>query len=226
LLLGDALALQRSVGDTTGELWSLRQLGLCELDRDQPEQAHHWLTAALILARDTGDRAGVARSLDGLGATLATADPGRAVQLAAASATLWQSMDSFPNPSERNRLEGWLKDARLALGETAFTARWNAGLRLRLDRVIADALHARVAPAPFEPPAGEKGWADTPLTPREREVVRLLVRGVPAAEIAETLVISQGTVRSHIEHVLTKLQLHSRIQLTAWAAQRGFLEPE
>jgi two-component system nitrate/nitrite response regulator NarL len=39
-------------------------------------------------------------------------------------------------------------------------------------------------------------------------------------------VISRGTVRSHIEHVLTKLQLHSRVQLAAWAVQRGFLEPD
>ncbi|HLZ30711.1 MAG TPA: tetratricopeptide repeat protein [Chloroflexota bacterium] len=227
-LLEEALALQRGLGDSTGVLWSLRQLGLCELDRGQPDQARHWLAAALILARDTGDRAGVARSLDGLGDALATSDPGRAVRLAAAAAALWQSMDALPNPSERNRLDRWIQVAQRSLGDRAFAAEWSLGQRLRLDQVVAEALRGGVDRAPPPPPAAESPSAEqllSPLTPRERDVVRLVARGAPAREIAETLVISRGTVRSHIEHVLTKLQLHSRVQLAAWAVQRGFLDP-
>lgn len=228
-LLQHALALQRGLGDSAGVLWSLRQLGLCELDRGQLDQARLWLTAALILARDTGDRAGVARALDGLGVALATSEPGRAVRLAAASAALWQSMDSLPNLSERNRQDRWLKEAELALGERIFATEWSLGQHLRFDQVVAEALRGNAESTPAEPVAEVVGSADdllSPLTPRERDVVRLLARGAPAREIAETLVISRGTVRSHIEHVLTKLQLHSRVQLAAWAVQRGFLEPD
>ena len=226
-LLGDALTLQRGLGDSTGVLWSLRQLGLCELDRGQLDQAHQWLTAALILARDTGDRAGVARSLDGIGVALATSDPVCAVRLAAASAAVWQSMDSLPNPSERNRQDRWLRQAQASLGEKSFAAEWKAGQQLRLDQIVVEALRGRAESTPPEQPAAGIGSSDdmlSVLTPRERDVVRLLARGAPAREIAETLVISRGTVRSHIEHVLTKLQLHSRVQLAAWAVQRGFLE--
>lgn len=58
------------------------------------------------------------------------------------------------------------------------------------------------------------------LTPREREVLRLLARGYRYKEIAVKLSISIKTVESHVSAVLRKLQLSSRHELTAWAAGR------
>ena len=58
------------------------------------------------------------------------------------------------------------------------------------------------------------------LTPREREVMRLLARGYAYKEIAAELFISVKTVETHASNVLRKLQLSSRHQLTRWAADR------
>lgn len=61
------------------------------------------------------------------------------------------------------------------------------------------------------------------LTPREREVLRLLARGYAYKEIAAELFISIKTVETHASNVLRKLQLSNRHQLTRWAADRRML---
>jgi DNA-binding NarL/FixJ family response regulator len=58
------------------------------------------------------------------------------------------------------------------------------------------------------------------LTPREREVLRLIARGYAYKEIAAELGISAKTVESHVSAVLRKLQLSNRYQLTNWASER------
>ena len=58
------------------------------------------------------------------------------------------------------------------------------------------------------------------LTPREREVLRLIARGYTYKEIGRELFISAKTVESHVSSVLRKLQLSTRHQLTRWAAER------
>jgi pimeloyl-ACP methyl ester carboxylesterase/DNA-binding CsgD family transcriptional regulator len=59
------------------------------------------------------------------------------------------------------------------------------------------------------------------LTPREREVVDLVVRGLTNRQIAEELYLSQKTVGNHISRILTKLDLASRTQLAAYAVEHG-----
>jgi DNA-binding NarL/FixJ family response regulator len=58
------------------------------------------------------------------------------------------------------------------------------------------------------------------LTPRERDVLRLIARGYTYKEVARELFISAKTVESHVSSVLRKLQLSTRHQLTRWAAER------
>ena len=58
------------------------------------------------------------------------------------------------------------------------------------------------------------------LTPREREVLRLIARGYTYKEIARELYISVKTVEHHVSSVLRKLQLSTRHQLTRWATER------
>ena len=58
------------------------------------------------------------------------------------------------------------------------------------------------------------------LTPRERDVLRLIARGYTYKEIARELYISVKTVETHVSSVLRKLQLSTRHQLTRWAAER------
>jgi DNA-binding NarL/FixJ family response regulator len=58
------------------------------------------------------------------------------------------------------------------------------------------------------------------LTPRERQVLRLIARGYSYRDIATELEISTKTVESHVSSVLRKLQLSNRHQLTHWASER------
>ena len=58
------------------------------------------------------------------------------------------------------------------------------------------------------------------LTPREREVLRLIARGYAYKEIARRLTISAKTVETHVSSVLRKLQLSTRHELTRWATER------
>ena len=58
------------------------------------------------------------------------------------------------------------------------------------------------------------------ITPREREVLRLLARGYTYKEIARRLEVSIKTVETHVSSVLRKLQLSSRYELTRWATDR------
>jgi two-component system nitrate/nitrite response regulator NarL len=62
------------------------------------------------------------------------------------------------------------------------------------------------------------------LTPREREVLALLARGADNAGIAQALVISPETARTHVQNVLNKLGVHSRLEAAAFVTQNGLLE--
>ena len=63
------------------------------------------------------------------------------------------------------------------------------------------------------------------LTPREREVLNLLALGLPNRAIAEHLVTSEATVKSHVHHLIDKLGVRNRAQVPVRARALGVLEP-
>jgi DNA-binding NarL/FixJ family response regulator len=87
----------------------------------------------------------------------------------------------------------------------------------RLAGFVLDAFAQVGAPAPGLDPELDQ------LSPREREVLRLIARGYAYKEVARELSISIKTVESHVSAVLRKLQLSSRHQLTRWASERRLL---
>jgi DNA-binding NarL/FixJ family response regulator len=64
------------------------------------------------------------------------------------------------------------------------------------------------------------------ITGREREVLALVARGHSNAEIAELLVLSEGTVKTHIKRIFMKLNLRDRTQAVIFAYDVGLVEPK
>ena len=88
---------------------------------------------------------------------------------------------------------------------------------------ITRRLIAEFAARPSRPPAPPPGLAD--LTPRELDVLRLVARGRSNAEIADELVVSGTTVKSHVARVLMKLGVRDRVQAVVLAYESGLVQP-
>src|SRR5262249_6179151 len=149
-----------------------------------------------------------------------------AVRLAGAAEALRRAIGADPLPAERDRLASWQASARAALDEDGYAAAWAEGSGHTPEQAtglaleLADGIGAG-RPQPVATPA------QGALTPREREVAALLARGLTNRQVAEALVISEGTARIHAERVLGKLELRSRFQVAGWARQHGLsIEPD
>jgi DNA-binding NarL/FixJ family response regulator len=68
-----------------------------------------------------------------------------------------------------------------------------------------------------------KGAADI-LTPREREILQLLADGMSNVDVADKLFISQETVKSHVRHILAKLEADTRTQAVAIALREAMID--
>jgi RNA polymerase sigma factor (sigma-70 family) len=87
----------------------------------------------------------------------------------------------------------------------------------RLAGFVLDTFQGEIPEAEIDPELDQ-------LTPREREVLRLIARGYLYKEIARRLDISPKTVEAHVSAVLRKLQLSSRHELSRWAVERRLLD--
>lgn len=87
------------------------------------------------------------------------------------------------------------------------------------DKLIAAFRSAAAQPAAPEPEEPES--EDEPLTPRELDTLREIARGASNKEIARTLGIAETTVKIHVQRILRKLGLSSRVQAAVYASGRG-----
>jgi len=112
-------------------------------------------------------------------------------------------------------------------------------LKTAADRDLVEACRAAMRGEPFLYPGavnalirnyldharnGDEPRAD-PLSPREREVLKLVAEGYTSRRIAEELVISEKTVERHRSNVMDKLGMRDRVELTRYAIRTGLVEP-
>jgi DNA-binding NarL/FixJ family response regulator len=109
-------------------------------------------------------------------------------------------------------------------------------LKSAADRDLVEACRAAMRGEPFLYPAAVavliRDFLDRadaapsdPLTPRELEIVKLVAEGSTSEEIATALTISKKTVEHHRSHILEKLGMRDRVDLTRYAIRRGLVEP-
>ncbi|MBI3967645.1 MAG: response regulator transcription factor [Chloroflexi bacterium] len=115
----------------------------------------------------------------------------------------------------------------LALRDRALTIFQHCAATQDIGNVRARQATFGVSSLPVPETAGRgsstERWGAFGLTQRESEVAALIARGLANREIAEQLVIAEGTARSHVERILGKLGLRSRSQVAAFAAEHGLL---
>lgn len=94
-------------------------------------------------------------------------------------------------------------------------ARGDSLLSPSVTRLVVD----RMAQQPLPELANQEKLDE--LTPREREVLELVARGLSNREIAKELVVEESTIRSHVKRIQTKLELRDRVQIVIFAYETG-----
>jgi DNA-binding NarL/FixJ family response regulator len=153
--------------------------------------------------------------VDGIEATrrIVTADAGRVVVLTTFD------LDEYVYGALRAGAVGFLlKDARPdeLIDAVRVVARGDGLLAPRVTRRLIERFATDLAPG-----SEAQVVATAQLTEREREVLRLLAGGRSNLEIADALVLSEATIKTHVSSILGKLGLRDRVQAVTWAYEHG-----
>jgi len=207
----EALKLLEEFGDRRAIALALADLGSTHTARRDFANAYEHLVLSLRTQEEIGDQVGLAMIVDRFGELAAAqGDAARALRLCGAAAALREHHAARLPARAQARLDAKFASARRALGPTAEAA-LAAGRALSRTAALDEALATMPRP---------RGDADSPLSQREFEVAACIARGLTNRDIAAELVIAEGTVASHIGHILAKLGLASRAQVAVWAAER------
>ena len=122
----------------------------------------------------------------------------------------------------RNGAQGYLLktiDGDLLVESIRRAARGEPVVSPELMNKLVAALQAQDTPTPVAPVLA-MGDTSVQLSPREEDVLREITRGASNKEIARRLDIAETTVKIHVQHILRKLELSSRVQAAVYAADR------
>jgi DNA-binding NarL/FixJ family response regulator len=159
--------------------------------------------------------------LDGIEATrrIVAADAGRVVVLTTFD------LDEYVYGALRAGASGFLlKDTRQAelIDAVRVVARGDALLAPQVTRRLLARFAQESGPSPGD---GLLEAIAADLTGREREVLALLAGGRSNLEIADVLILSEATIKTHVSSVLRKLDLRDRVQAVTWAYEHGLVRP-
>ncbi|WKV70580.1 LuxR C-terminal-related transcriptional regulator [Streptomyces sp. PCS3-D2] len=209
-----SLALCDSHGARWSRCYALWLIGLQAWLRSDTGEAVDALKDALRTEEPERNLLAVAQSLELL-AWIAAADgsAGHSATLLGVVRALWRRIGiARPALGRLLRHRGACEEQlRRALGAQPLEDALRAGAEMPLARGVEAALA-------WEPAdTSQEGGPPSPLTRRETEVVELLVQGLADKQIAARLVISPRTVEGHVQRILAKLDLSSRVQVVTWA---------
>jgi non-specific serine/threonine protein kinase len=218
-VLEETLAVFRTFADPFGTALTLGYLGLVGCDRGDHAGSAARFAESLPLWQTMGNRENQAEWLAGVAALAAARDePERAARLSGAAEALRDTLAHAFTLPERAAFERGADAARASLGAPAFAAAEEAGKTLPHDEALAEA--RRFLSSVTEPAAQ---MTEASLTPRELDVLRLLVAGQSNADVAEALAISPRTATTHVTNILAKLGVTSRREAAARALRDGLV---
>jgi non-specific serine/threonine protein kinase len=226
-----ALDLARSRGLPDHIAKSAYNLGEMQRRRGDLARAVALYRESLARHRELRERRFVAEALRGLAvAAAALGETQDATRLAGADEAVRGAIGApITTEPERLAFERVLADVRARLGDAAFAAAWAAGRGANPDDAVAraDEVAARLSAvaASARPPGiiPAVSAASDGLTPREREVLRLVVAGHSNPAIGERLFISPRTAQTHVTNILAKLGVASRAGAAAVAIRDGLI---
>jgi predicted ATPase/DNA-binding CsgD family transcriptional regulator len=225
-LADESLAIFRrfDVGRALAE--TLASMGPILAAAGEPESALAALNESLQLAWRVGPRWVIAAALEGIAVVAAGQRQERvAVELIGRAAALRTEIGVPVRPIGQAALERTRATTRGALGQDDFATAWARGQALSLPDAIAAATDVRIAaPRRAAGVVGDQAsHRPASLTPRELDVLRLLVAGKTDREIAAALFIGSRTVQTHVAHLFAKLGVNARAEAAAVAVRREFV---
>lgn len=193
--------------------------GLVALLRGQFDLARRIFQANLGTEREFGPSRFVVNCVEHLGWVAAlTQQPSAAATLLGAADRLREVIGAPIPPAYRARNAYYLKVGKDQVDESVWSAAWMRGRALPLDEALDLALALDLTPDISQTPQ-----LNSVLSPREVEVLRLIVGGMTDREIAATLNISHHTVMRHVSHILNKLDVESRTAAATWAVRQNLI---
>jgi non-specific serine/threonine protein kinase len=220
-VLEETLAVFRAFADPFGTALTLGYLGLVVCDRGDHAGSAARFAESLPLWQEMGNRENQAEWLAGVAALAAArGEAERAARLFGAAEALRDTLAHAFTLPERAAFERGADAARVALGPSAFAAAEASGKALSHEQALAEAsrfLSSVMSPVPALP------TTDASLTPRELDVLRLIVAGQSNAQIAEALAISPRTATTHVTNLLAKLGVAGRREAAAVAQRDGLV---
>jgi DNA-binding NarL/FixJ family response regulator len=225
-LADEALHLCRQAEFATGIAITFGRLGSQALKEERYEEAEQLFREALALRLRLDDRYGMANQLTELAyVAAARGEAARAARLDGAAAALRQVTGAKITESHRANYDRLITDLHDTLGQDQFEAEWLASQTRTPEQAVAvarEVISAELArSASASPPVVPSSAAG--LTPREVDVLRLLVEGRSDREIGEALFIGTRTVQTHVANLFAKLGVNARAEAAAVAVRRGLV---
>jgi len=208
-----ALDLAVEAGDDYGAVGAQYIFGWLEFLSGHTEGARCRFNAALDLVAES-DALSVAQQVEGIAVAGMAANPRRAVTLFGAASKLREVVETPVQLPWSIWLEPAMAEARAALPERIADQAWESGRAMSSAQLLVLAREV-----PGGPRRGKAASRAGGLSKRELEVARLVASGMTSPAIAERLFLSERTVESHLEHILTKLGFNSRVQVAGWVAE-------